>query len=95
MEQSPGYVAQGESPMVCLLKKAIYGLKQSPCAWFHKFSTLLFAYGFVSTVSDPIVMRKRTPMGCVVLAVYVDDIILTSKMRLELRRPRLISASIL
>jgi len=28
MEQSPGYVAQGEN-MVCKLKKMIYGIKQS------------------------------------------------------------------
>ena len=77
MEQPPGYVAQGESSEVCVLKKAIYGLKQSPRAWFHKFSQLLFSYGFVSTVSEPTVMRKRTPHGCVILAVYVDDIIIT------------------
>ena len=77
MEQPPGYIAQGESSQVCLLKKAIYGLKQSPHAWFHKLSKLLFAYGFISTVADPTVMRKRTPQGCVVLAVYVDDILLT------------------
>ena len=78
MDQPPGYVAQGESSEVCLLKKAIYGLKQSPRAWFHKFSQLLFSYGFVSTISDPTVMRKPTPHGCVILAVYVDDIIITS-----------------
>ena len=77
MEQPPEYVAQGESSEVCVLKKAIYGLKQSPRAWFHKFSQLLFSYGFVSTVSDPTVMRKCTPHGCVILAVYVDDIIIT------------------
>ena len=41
MEQLPGYVAQGESSSVCLLKMTIYGLKQSPRTWFHKFSTLL------------------------------------------------------
>ena len=29
-EQPLGYVAQGESSKVCKLKKAIYGLKQSP-----------------------------------------------------------------
>ena len=69
MEQPSGYVAQGESSMVCLLKKAIYGLKQSLHSWFHKCSQLLFSYGFVSTISDPTVMRKRTPKGCVVLAV--------------------------
>ena len=83
MEQPLGYIAQGESSQVCLLKKAIYGLKQSPRAWFHKLSKLLFTYGFISTVSDPTVMRKRTPQGCVVLAVYVDDIILTSSDEAE------------
>ena len=55
MEQPPEYVAQGKSSMVCLLKKTIYGLKQSPRAWFHKFSTMWLAYGFVSTVLDPTV----------------------------------------
>ena len=84
MEQPPGYVAQGESSMVCLLKKAIYRLKQSPRAWFHKFSQLLFSYGFVSIVSDPTVMRKRTPKECVVLAIYVDDIILTGSDEAEI-----------
>ena len=68
---------------MCLLKKAIYGLKQSPRAWFHKFSQLLFSYGFVSTVSDPTVMQKRTPHGCVILAVYVDDIIITGSDDVE------------
>ena len=76
--------AQGESSAVCLLKKAIYGLKQSPRAWFHKFLQLLFSYGFVSTVSDPTVMRKHTPHGCVILAVYVDDIIITGSDDAEL-----------
>ena len=84
MEQPPGYVAQGESSMVCLLTKAIFGLKQSSRAWFQKFSQLLFSYGFVSTVYDPMVMHKRNPKGCVVLAVYVDDIILTSSDEAEI-----------
>ena len=34
MEQHPGYVAQGVTSQVCLLRRAIYGLKQSPRAWF-------------------------------------------------------------
>ncbi|RVW94174.1 putative ribonuclease H protein [Vitis vinifera] len=32
MEQLPGFVAQGEPHLVCKLKQAIYGLKQSPRA---------------------------------------------------------------
>ncbi|KAA0067612.1 Retrovirus-related Pol polyprotein from transposon TNT 1-94 [Cucumis melo var. makuwa] len=34
MEQPPGFVAQGESDKVCRLRKSLYGLKQSPHAWF-------------------------------------------------------------
>ena len=38
MEQPPGFVAQEEIGKVCLLLKSLYGLKQSPRAWFGKFS---------------------------------------------------------
>ena len=77
MEQPLGYVAQGETSQVCLLCRAIYGLKQSPRAWFVKFSSLLTAYGFNPCNSDPTVMCKTTSAGYVVLATYVDDILLT------------------
>ena len=45
MEQPSGYVAQGED-RVCRLKKAIYGLKQSPRAWFENFSQVVMTGGF-------------------------------------------------
>ena len=77
MEQPLGYVAQGESSKVCFLQKSIYGLKKSPRAWFVKFSGLLSAFGFTSCASDPTVLTKKTKSGLVILAVYVDDIILT------------------
>ena len=51
MEQPPEYVAQGEN-WVCFLKKAIYGLKQSLCAWFEKFSSIVVIYGFRRCVVD-------------------------------------------
>ena len=34
MEQPPGFVAQGEIGKVCRFRKSLYGLKQSPRAWF-------------------------------------------------------------
>ena len=37
MEQFPGFVAQGESSLVCKLRRSLYGLKQSPRAWFGRF----------------------------------------------------------
>jgi len=36
MEQSPGFVAQGGSGLVCKLHQSLYGLKQSPRTWLGK-----------------------------------------------------------
>ncbi|KAL0350143.1 UNVERIFIED_CONTAM: Retrovirus-related Pol polyprotein from transposon RE1 [Sesamum radiatum] len=78
MEQPPGYVAQGEKQrMVCKLKKAIYGLKQSPRAWFDKFSRIIGEFGFSRCQADHSVFVQTTTSGMVILAVYVDDILIT------------------
>lgn len=48
MEQPPRLVAQGESSnMVCLLYKFLYGLKQSPCAWFKHFHIVIQQFGII------------------------------------------------
>ena len=41
MEQPLGFVAQGEIGRVFRLRKSLYGLKQSPCAWFDKFTEVI------------------------------------------------------
>ncbi|XP_042501739.1 uncharacterized protein LOC122079386 isoform X2 [Macadamia integrifolia] len=79
MEQPPRYVAQGErTSCVCRFHKAIYGLKQSPRAWFDKFSATIVTCGFSQCYSDHSVFVRRRGDKLVVLVVYVDDIILTS-----------------
>ncbi|RVW87785.1 Retrovirus-related Pol polyprotein from transposon RE2 [Vitis vinifera] len=45
MEQLPGFVAQGESGLVCRLRRSLYGLKQSPRAWFNRFSYVVQEFG--------------------------------------------------
>jgi len=76
MEQPLGYVAQGETKVRCL-KKAIYGLKQSPRVWFEKFSLTISGIDFRRWHLDHSVFVWRTRSGIVALTVYVDDIFLT------------------
>jgi len=78
MEQPPGFVAQGESSgMVCRLRKSLYGLKQSPRAWFGKFSNVVQQFGMTRCEADHSVFYQHSNVGCVYLIVYVDDIVLT------------------
>jgi len=75
MEQPPRYIAQGENT-ICRLRKAIYGLKQIPRAWFEKFRMVISGIVFARH-SDHSMFVRRTKSGSVILAVYVDDILLT------------------
>ena len=40
-----GFVAQGEMGKVCRLWKYLYGLKQSPRAWFDKLNQAVETFG--------------------------------------------------
>ena len=69
MEQPPKYVAEGESSKICFLQRAIYGLKQSPCAWFAKLRGFLSAFGFTSCVINPTELAKKTKGGLAILEI--------------------------
>ena len=77
MEQPLGFVAQGEIGKVCHLRKSLYGLKQSPRAWFGKFSQTVETFGMQKSESDHSVFYKNYSFGIILLVVYVDDIVIT------------------
>ncbi|RVW96741.1 Retrovirus-related Pol polyprotein from transposon TNT 1-94 [Vitis vinifera] len=52
MEQPPDFVAQGESDLVCKLRRSLYGLKQSPRAWFGRFSSVVQKFGMLRSEAD-------------------------------------------
>ena len=52
MEQPPGFVAQGEYGLVCRLRRSLYGLKQSPRAWFDRFSYVVQEFGMLHSIAD-------------------------------------------
>ncbi|KAL1190135.1 Retrovirus-related Pol polyprotein from transposon RE2 [Cardamine amara subsp. amara] len=72
----PEGVSMGDNK-VCKLKKAIYGLKQSPRAWYHKLSGCLLENGFRRSESDHTLFTAQDENGIVAVLIYVDDIIVT------------------
>ena len=78
MEQPPGFVAQGESGLVCKLRRSLYGLKQSPRAWFSRFSSMVQEFGMIRSTTNHSVFYHHTSTGqCIYLIVYMDDIVIT------------------
>ena len=59
------------------MKKSLYGLKQSPRAWFDRFSKVLKSEGYKQSLSDHTMFVKTEGKRRCILIVYVDDIILT------------------
>jgi hypothetical protein len=83
MDPTPGFRAEGEyAGKVCRLCKSLYGLKQSPRAWFSRFSEVILSMEFVRCHSDhTCFIRRRSDGCCIILLVYVDDIILTGALK--------------
>ena len=52
MDQPEGWTMKGKEDHVCLLKKAIYGLKQASCQWNAKIHQSLLDLGFTQTFLD-------------------------------------------
>ena len=58
MEQPKNFVTGDPKSMVCKLKKSLYGLKQSPRLWYHKFHTIISSFGFVMNPVDECIYHK-------------------------------------
>ncbi len=74
MEQPEGFVDPDHSDKVCLLNKAIYGLKQALRAWNQQFHGVLLDLGFSRTHSDAGVYHRQDDGGTAIIILYVDDI---------------------
>ena len=60
---------------VLRLKKAFYGLKQSPKAWYDRLTHYLLDRGFKRGYADWTLFVKNDENYLLVAQVYVDDIV--------------------
>ncbi|CAL1359087.1 unnamed protein product [Linum trigynum] len=77
MTQPPGFRDPAHPDHVCRLRRAIYGLRQAPRAWYDALSAFLISCGFVKTCSDAsLFVYSRNGVQAYFL-MYVDDLLLT------------------
>ena len=62
---------------VCRLRRALYGLKQTPRAWFAKFSSTISQDGFSRSFFNTTLFLRLFDHGITILLWYVDDMIIT------------------
>lgn len=74
MDQPEGYIKPGDENNVCLLRKCLYGLKQSPRQWNLRFDSFMKKQKFLKSSYDSCVYLKNinTPKD-IYLLLYVDD----------------------
>ncbi|KAH9698654.1 retrovirus-related pol polyprotein from transposon RE1 [Citrus sinensis] len=86
MDSPPGFEGKFQY-RICKLKKSLYGLKQSPRAWFENFTRSVKGQGYAQAQSDHTMVFRHSKDGKIaVLIVYVDDIILTGDDLIEMER---------
>ena len=76
MEQLEGFAIPGQEKKVCKLIKSLYGLKQAPKQWHEKFDKILLSHGFIVNDADKCIYCKHDKLGCTVICLYVDDMLI-------------------
>ena len=76
MLQPEGCITPGQEHKVCKLNKSLYGLKQVPKQWHKTFDNSLLKNRFLSVEVDKCVHTKCTEKKSVIIALYVDDLLI-------------------
>jgi hypothetical protein len=77
-QQPTGFADPTQPDVVCLLSWSLYGLRQAPRAWFHRFVGFVLTLGFVQSKADPSLFVLKQGNDMAYLLLYVDDIILSA-----------------
>ncbi|KAG8488904.1 hypothetical protein CXB51_016855 [Gossypium anomalum] len=82
-----GFTVSEKEDYVCLLKKSLYGLKQSPRQWYKRFDSFMTSHDFKRSSFDSCVYFKKNSDGSFVyLLLYVDDMLIAAKDKREIRK---------
>lgn len=76
MSQPEGFVDPNYPNHVCKLLRSLYGLKQAAKVWNQTLHIFLLENGFLQSTADPCIYLYSDPKGKIILAVYVDDLLI-------------------
>ena len=68
--------------VVCLLLKAMNGLRRAPLLWFYQLQRTIYTLGGEDTFESTL-FRIPTKRGVILLLVYVDDLLIASQDQQE------------
>lgn len=86
MTQPEGFKRQHDKDQVCLLKRSLYGLNQSPRQWNRRFDQFITSNGFKRSKFDAcIYFRNYKDQRLSFLLLYVDDMLVASADKEEIR----------
>lgn len=78
IEQPKGFESEEESEKVYKLKKALYGLRQAPRAWYSRIEGYFARECFKKCYCENTLFVKTEGSSILVVSLYVDDLIYTS-----------------
>ena len=84
MDQPHGFGQEGSDHLVCKLKKSLYGLKQSPRAWYQRIDSFFTKEGFTRSQADHSLYIKQTGEYLLIVLIYVDDLIILASLLAKL-----------
>lgn len=78
MKQPKGFKDPEKPHHVYRLRKALYGLKRAPQAWYYTLAKYLLTQGYVHENANKTLFIKKDKGDIILVQVYVDDLIFGS-----------------
>ncbi|WVZ83818.1 hypothetical protein U9M48_030918, partial [Paspalum notatum var. saurae] len=77
VRQPPDFESARFPDRVYKLRKALYGMKQAPRAWYGRLKSFLLKFGFVMGSVDKTLFLLSRDGDTLIVQIYVDDIIVS------------------
>ena len=77
IDQPEGFKIFDNELLVCQLRRALYGLKEAPRAWYTRIDNYFTKLGFTKSEADANLYQIVVDGKLLIIILYVDDLILT------------------